>query len=368
MDHHRIAVRRAVLALAAGLLLSRPLCAQQEPLTALPPGEWQVTGGAPAQDDGAGAGDEIMMHMPGRDAPAGVMGAMLHHEGEWMLGLTVTRMHMDGVVDGHSHVSEGELFGAGYTMIPRQMDGTMTMLEAMYGLSDGLTLMASLPYVAYSMDMRMDTGEKFTMDSRGIGDVQVAALMRLYEDPGQEVHLNAGVSVPTGSTDETDDTPGFPDGRVDYVMQPGSGTWDLMPGVTWVARDGAWSWGAQWIETWRLGENDEDYTLGNRHDVTAWGARALTDELSLSLRLAGHDWGNIDGADPALDPTMSPTQDPNKQGGRRVDALAGLSAAPRGALAGNRFALEFGVPIYEKLDGPQLSTDWIATLNWQLWF
>jgi hypothetical protein len=66
---------------------------------------------------------------------------------------------------------------------------------------------------------------------------------------------------------------------------------------------------------------------------------------------------------------MSPTQDPNKQGGRRVDALLGLSAAPRdGGLAGNRFALELGLPVYEKLDGPQLSTDWIATFSWQLWF
>jgi hypothetical protein len=363
MRHPPTPARRVVLALSAAVLLSRLPSAQQEVALTLPAGTWQVSGGAPDGEEAR------MMDMPGRDAPAGVMGAMMHDPGEWMLGLRVMRMHMDGVVDGHSHVSDGELFGAGYTMIPRQMDSTSTMLEAMYGLSDGLTVMASLPYVTNTMDMRMDTGEKFTMDSRGIGDLQLAALLGLYDDGEEEVHFNAGLSVPTGSVDETDDTPGFPGGKVDYPMQPGSGTWDLMPGVTWVARDGEWSWGAQWIETWRLGENSEDYTYGNRHDVTAWGARSLTDVLSLSLRLAGHDWGNVDGADPDLDPTMSPTQDPNKQGGRRVDALLGVSAAPRdGALTGNRFALELGLPVYEKIDGPQLSTDWIATFSWQLWF
>ena len=40
----------------------------------------------------------------------------------------------------------------------------------------------------------------------------------------------------------------------------------------------------------------------------------------------------------------------------------------RGALRGHRLALGPGAPVHQDLDGPQLETDWMATLGWQLAF
>lgn len=42
-------------------------------------------------------------------------------------------------------------------------------------------------------------------------------------------------------------------------MQLGSGTYDALPGITYLAQYGQFSWGAQATATIRLGGNDRDY-------------------------------------------------------------------------------------------------------------
>ena len=64
---------------------------------------------------------------------------------------------------------------------------------------------------------------------------------------------------------------------------------------------------------------------------------------------------------------MVPTADPGLQGGIRADVLFGLSySVLSGFMKDSRFALEGGAPLYENLDGPQMSTDWVLTAGWQL--
>jgi hypothetical protein len=54
---------------------------------------------------------------------------------------------------------------------------------------------------------------------------------------------------------------------------------------------------------------------------------------------------------------------------KRIDVLAGLNLyAPSGAFGGNGLAVEAGIPVYENLDGPQMSAAWILTANWQMLF
>jgi len=298
----------------------------------------------------------------GADAPAGVTGTRLHPTGEWMLRVSVERTRQAGLRDGHSDVGLQQAFAQGYTMAPRDMTMVMTMVEAMYGLSDDVTLMAMLPYVNARMSMELDDGTEFTMNSQGVGDLQLGALLLLAgaHAGDEQLLFNAGLSLPTGSITNEDSVPGCPDCPVDYPMQPGSGTVDLRPALTWLARDGATTWGAQLALVQRLGENTQDWTAGNRQDLALWAARRLGEETSGSLRLTARRWGRTHGQDDDLDPMMSPTMDPALQGGRRVDTSAGLRWRD--------LALELGAPLAEKLDGPQLSTDWFASLSWSLAF
>ena len=108
----------------------------------------------------------------------------------------------------------------------------------------------------------------------------------------------------------------------------------------------------------RLQENDRDYRLGDRWLATAWAARPVSEQLSLSVRLAWQDWGDIDGADAALNPNMVPTADPSLRAGTRMDAGFGLNwITGVGEHNAFRIAAEYLVPVQQDLNGPQLETD-----------
>jgi hypothetical protein len=302
--------------------------------------------------------------------PIGVMAAHGHGRGDWMVSLRSMRMEMEGNRDGTRRMSTGDVFAEGYMIAPESMTMDMHMLGAMYGVSDDLTVILMLPWLDIEMDHVRASGERFSTHSSGIGDVSFSGLVRLGQWGPHQLSLNAGLSMPTGSIDEEDDTPMGPDQHLPYPMQLGSGTWDLLPGLTYLGSTAELSWGAQGLAVVRLGENDNDYTLGDRFNLTGWMSRAWTQDWQTSLRLDARWWGNVDGSDRKIPPMMIgvvPTADPDLRGGRRVDLLVGAAYAPQtGLLRGHRLALEAGRPVYQNLDGPQLETDWTAMLGWQL--
>ncbi len=246
----------------------------------------------------------------------------------------------------------------------------MHMAMLMYAPSDDLTLMAMLPYKRLAMDHITRTGIKFRTVSEGIGDLELSGLYTFFrrEFDRHRLILTAGLSVPTGSIDEKDflANPGLGKLKLPYPMQLGSGTVDLLPGITYLGQLEDWAWTVEASGTIRLGRNNNSYTLGDRLHVSGSGNWRATDWLSPSVRLDGQIWGNIDGADPDLNPALVPTADPNRRGGARADVLFGLDFyISEGILQGNRFAIQGGLPIYQNLDGPQLETDWQLSVGWQ---
>jgi len=299
------------------------------------------------------------------DVPIGIMGGHTHNAGGIMLSYRYMEMHMKGNRDGKSRISNSEVL-ANYMVTPTSMDMKMHMLGAMYAVNDRLTVMGMLPYVTTSMKHLTRTGREFTTRAEGFGDVKISTLYKMNDGDRHKLHLNLGISFPTGSIDERDDTPATNDAKLPYPMQLGSGTYDFMPGITYSGEQQHYSWGAQAIATVRLGENDNDYTLGDKVELSAWLQRKFSNGWSSSMRLNAHSWSDIDGADPDLNPAMISTADPELRAGKRVDLLVGLSYhATNGDLKGNRFAVEIGKPVYQKLDGPQLETDFLLMVGWQ---
>jgi hypothetical protein len=175
------------------------------------------------------------------------------------------------------------------------------------------------------------------------------------------------MSFPTGSIDvkdHKDGNPALPLVLLEYPMQLGSGTYDLMPGLSYFGDAGAWSWGAQTIETVRLGLNDHGYRVGNEYRVSGWVSYGVTDWFAPSMRLDGRWWDNVHGADPGLAKNPTPEGRPYLRAGRRLDLLFGLNFyEPKGILKGARFVVEGGIPVYQDLTGPQLGTAWMFSLN-----
>lgn len=306
------------------------------------------------------------------DAPITVMQDHVHAKGSWMLSYRYMNMRMSGNRKGHDDVSNADVL-RDFMVTPTDMTMNMHMLGLMIAPSDHLTLAAMLPIVRKDMNHRTRTGLTFRTHSEGIGDLKLAGLIPVLNVAGEhvhhKVHLNAGLSFPIGETDAHGDLPTGPNQRLPYPMQIGSGTWDLLPGVTYRGQMDHWSWGAQTLLTLRPGRNNIGYSLGNEYEMTFWGAREWSRWFSQSVGLRYKIWENIGGRDPSLNPLMVPTADPKSRGGKRLDFLFGVSFnIPKGFLKGQRAAIDFGVPVMQSLDGPQLETDWYFTAGWQASF
>ncbi|ACB54157.1 unknown [Crocosphaera subtropica ATCC 51142] len=305
---------------------------------------------------------------PDSHAPIAVMGEHIHSEGEIMVSYRYMLMEMDGSRVGVDDISNEKILEQ-YPVTPTRMTMQMHMFGMMYGITNNLTLMAMLPYVVKDMDhiTRMNTG--FNTDSEGIGDIKLTGLYQVLNENRQRIHVNAGVSFPTGSIEARDRTPAGPDQLLPYPMQLGSGTLDLHPGITYLGQTDEWSWGSQIIGTLRLGTNSNSYKFGDEIMLTAWGARKWSDWASTSLRIKGKNWGNISGKDSRLNPNLVPTADPTRRGGTQIDIGFGLNLfVPEGDLRSGRLAIEFELPIYRALQGPQLETDWQLTAGLQYTF
>lgn len=315
---------------------------------------------------------------PDGHAPMGVMFDHMHRAGEWMVGYRYEFMEMDH--DGHSAAPHGVMHSARHgahdiegeagqgAPAPHGHDHTMQMhmLDVMYAPSDFVTLMLMVPFMVNEMDHHDPSGQ-FSTESSGLGDISFTPLIRVFNERRQRVHLITGLSIPTGDTTDRDVYHNGPS-RHPYHLRLGSGTFDLLPGVTYLGQSDDWSWGVQGVATIRLGENDEEYTLGDRYLLTAWGARRLNDFASVSLRLAGQVWEDIQGADPTLD-VSNPMNAPHEQSGRRLDVALGINLyAPSGALKGHRIGLEVGLPIAHSEDAGVHETQWYFTAGWQYAF
>ena len=330
------------------------------------------------------------VHRADSHAPIGVMGDHMHAKGEWMLSYCFMRMEMKNSRNGSSSISPEEIvttvanpfFGRPMQpptlrVVPTQMTMDMHMFGVMYAPNDWLTLMLMGSYLKKDMDHLTFMGPAgttvrggFTTRSSGFSDTKIGGLIRLYEDDIHHLHLNAGLSLPTGSITETDDVLA-PSGarltlRLPYPMQLGSGTFDLLPGITYTGNSGNVGWGAQYSAVIRLeDENHEDYSLGDEQCLTAWASYLWKPWISTSARIAGQTIDEISGQNPDI---VAPVQtaDPDNQGGERVDLLLGLNLIGQsGGLAGHRLAFEFGAPVYQHLNGPQLETDWTFTIGYQ---
>jgi hypothetical protein len=303
------------------------------------------------------------MMRPDMAPPQGVAGGMSPKQGAIMPSLQYMHMRMDGNRDGTGDVGTAEVLSR-FPVAPLNMDVDMLMAGLMYGVTDDISVMAMIPYVWKSMDHVTRMGAEFTTGSEGFGDLRAIGGYDIYKSGGHTIGLSAGLSFPTGSTDERDDTPAGSNQPLPYPMQNGSGTFDLLPGVTYSGKSEDWSWGSQVNAVVRLGENDDDYTLGNVYSASVWGARRWTGWLSSSARLIGEVVEDIDGADLRLNPLQVPTADPNLRAGNFLSLGLGLNfLVPSGPAQGARLSVEGIIPVVQDLDGPQLERDYTVLVG-----
>lgn len=329
---------------------------------------------------------------PDAHAPISIMGDHTHKEGEWMFSYRYGYMNMDGMREGTSGRSSADVFSANYTVTPAEMDMRMHMFGLMYAPSDRLTLMLMTSQKELSMKheifpmaaplIALNGGEQtFETEASGWGDSKLTGLFQLWKSDSSRLHAGFGLSLPSGSIEEQDVTPG-PGGRINRLlpasMQLGSGTVDIIPSLTYFSQADRFSYGAQVSGEIRLGRNDRGYSLGDKLMSNVWMGYLVNDLLSTSLQVRYSRLGSLDGDQEgiALNPPFAPsrrtipTAFAENYGREQLEVGLGCNLVlPVNKKFGtHRIALEVLLPVWQDVNGLQLENDYGLLLGYQLSF
>jgi hypothetical protein len=321
--------------------------------------------------------EEHLLHAA---APAGVMLAhMLTRPGAFMVAYESWWSSARGdLLRGSRSASDAEVLALGCEGVcrtaPSSMEMHMHMLELMYAPTDWLNLMLMPQFVDNDMDLRPLQGAVPDLHAHdhatgGVGDIGMYALFKLLDSETQHVHFGLGLSAPTGAVDIRERREHQQDqGFTHYMMQLGSGTWDLMPSLTYTGALAPFSWGAQVGGVTRLEHaNESGYALGDVFQASVWGGWSATHWLSFTLRGIYGMQRAVQGRYDALHTTSGPQDFPGSYGGQYWDLGIGASALlPFRSLSGNRVGVEWLQPLLDDQNGFQLERRGTLVLRWSI--
>ncbi len=355
--------RRRMISAAAGLLMGNVLDAR--------------AGGVPV-----GAVSEAPP-----PAPLGVFGADMPAEGRLALTIAPNFSHQSGFKIGARTVSNQFIIATVPFFLnpnlarqqlrnfPENIATASQAVSLAYGVTRDFAMVLATGMVEKNLELLTYKGSTgFTPlgssypGTAGLVDSTLSGVYRVYRDEVNSVQVSLGLSFPTGPDTATLQDFLLPSGlrssvRAFYGMEPGAGTYDILPGVAYRGYLGPWSWGAAYRGRLPLGPNLEGYQWGDLHEFTGWGGYSWTSDLTTTVRVSGSTQGPIRGADPEINGPAVPAN-PNFYGGQRVEIFGG--AALNGEAIGYEnatLAIEAGLPIYQNLNGPQIMKNWQAGMS-----
>ncbi len=310
--------------------------------------------------------DAVCCCNTGVAAPAGVMLSHVNGEKEWMLSYRFMNSAAEGLLSGSAKVDNNSVFNT-YLMLPSQSQMNMHMFMVMYGVSSKLTLMTMFNYNDMAMEMAMfsadqehnhsaDPSKNNVMQTSGIGDIKVQALYNVLTSKKQQLIVSMGASLPVGSIvlKGISNDVAYANSRLPYAMQLGSGTVDLLPGLSYLYYTNKWAAGSQITGAVRTYNNSVGYHLGNEISVQGWMAYKWLKFLSTSVRAEFCAANKISGKDALLYDHYEPSANPDNYGGQRASVYIGSAwQINSGVFKNNSLSIEYGLPFYQNVNGIQ---------------
>ncbi len=304
---------------------------------------------------------------PDGHAPAGVMSDFLILNRDLYVGVRFYNERFRGTKLGTEDISSDDILDF-FTVAPLALDKKTVELDLRLGLFGWVTAEASMPIFQAKM-LNTTSTSLFETTSETYGDVAIRGLFDLLEMDQYRLSLTLGGTIPTGKLKKSDQGASGAGEILPYAMQGGSGTYDVLAGLTFLTQNEVASVGAQADAVIRVVDNRRGYRLGNEYSFTAWGAYNLSEWVAVSMRGLFETWGDVSGSDPGTDGTIDPSANSFAQGGERVQIPFGISIFLReGPAEGHRLLLEWYYPVHEDLNGPQLSTEGTLVVSWQTFF
>jgi hypothetical protein len=345
---------------------------------------------------------------PPPPAPMGVFGADMPAEGKLVLSITPNFAHLAGHRIGDRGVSSEQIVAttpwfnsptAKLRLVPQHVRVATQTVGLAYGVTKNFALVLTAGMVERNLDMLTFRGpagvQRLGMSytgTAGLQDFTLSGVYRIYQDPIHRIQLNLGMSFPTGSTGNTftllSPAGQYVTSRAFYALQPGTGTFDVMPGIVYAGYIDQWSWGVSYRGRFPLAENGRDsleggeivqgvadsiamwrpwtsggYRWGDLHEFNGWVGYTWIPGLTTTARVNATLQGPIRGFDPMIR-GRAQAANPNFYGGERVEIFGGANIS--GKFIGYEnvsVAIEAGVPVYQYLNGPQIRKNWQAGMS-----
>lgn len=302
---------------------------------------------------------------------------------KWQINYHYRRVDFEGYREGTDEVLLSEFLFDGvpanrtdrnFPVAPTNIIQEAHIFNLGYELNENSLFYFAIPYIiqtTYHVSI-IPGYESFDLSSEGIGDVVLSYTYRMLQFEDQNISINLGLSLPTGSIDKQGDTPRAPgDQQLPYTMQLGSGTYDILASVNYVYQTGKWQFGAEISGKFRLGRNDRDYRLGNKIGLTLSSSVQALKWLQPSLKFSYLYTDHIHGLDsellvPGPFPFPAAITNPEFYGGHKLYAVMGFRINPAASEFKNHaFDFFISVPILQDLNGIQVEEDHQIQLSWK---
>jgi opacity protein-like surface antigen len=349
-----------------------------------------AVGGLSAACQAACAADDEALSSPPPPVPLAVFGDNLPEPGRATLSLIPTFGNNSHSLIGTKGVSSQQIvttipwywnpYASLLRIVPQNQFIEAQTVTLAYGVAKNFSIVLATGLIEKHSDLMTFYGSS-NLIPRGMSfpgtdslqDTSASIIWRAYQDHIHRIKVNLGMSFPTGSTYNQggavlQTTGTYNITRAFYGMQSGTGTFDALPGVMYAGTIAPWSWGFSYRARLPLGVNNEGYMWGNYQEVNAWGGYTWLPGLTTTIRANFNIQSPINGKDYWMTGKLQ-SANPNFYGGKRVEMFAGVDIEGKlfGA-PGFSIGVEAGVPVYQNLNGPQLSKNWQAgmALRWRV--
>ncbi len=178
----------------------------------------------------------------------------------------------------------------------------------------------------------------------GIGDVQALARYRFYNDEHVNAGVRFGLKLPTGSIHKRNS-----EEEAERTLQPGSGSIDSLLGAYYNHHDGNIGWFAQGMWQQTLSDRD-NFKPGTKLSADVGFSYNTTPDFTVMLQLNAQHKARDSGAN----------AEPADSGSRTVSISPGLSYRFTQSTQVYGFVQK---PIYQYMNGAQLTSDWSAAVG-----
>ncbi|MBT5542499.1 MAG: hypothetical protein HOK34_06675 [Gammaproteobacteria bacterium] len=321
------------------------------------------------------------MHSVSSQFPLGIMGGQVHKKGHFMLSLRQMRMSMEGNSDNNISLSDSEIINlpnpypmmnmpSKLSVVPQKMDMNMTMIGAMYGISNQQTLMFMAMYqekdmdlLTYSSMMNRSLLGGFKSKNQGLSNVSISTLLKIKDKDGFKLNAQIGLEKSIGENEDYGEvlTPMNMKKEIilPYSMQIGDQSTSLLMALTFTKDIEDWSYGSQLKIKNTI--NKKDWNHGNSFNFDGWINKGISQSMAVSFRLSYSQINSLEGRDIRV---MAPVQtaNPENYGGEIYSASLGFNKSLK---QGNILGFELTIPFKQKLNGPQMENDRTITLGYK---